>query len=293
MKKFRSMLMMILSLAMVLSLVLPAYGEESVPLAREAEAVADETVYPEGVGRGAAARQKPTKEAIAAKWATVTTATSLYVEEPSVTAPYKAGKLTDNLLESGLTYFNYIRFVAGLPEVTLDETLTGDAQHGAVLLAALNQLSHTPPKPADMDSPFYKRGYGATSSANISARWGYAPLTCLQHSIQGCLDDNGDNNLSTLGHRRWILNPTLGKVGFGYAESTSGWSFIVTPVFDRSGVGCDYDFISWPMAGNHPTNLFNTENPWSVTLNPKIYKTPSADTVKITITRKSDGKHLD
>jgi hypothetical protein len=145
------------------------------------------------VGRGAAARQKPTKEAIAAKWATVTTATSLYVEEPSVSAPYKAGELTDNILESGLTYFNYIRFVAGLPEVTLDETLTGDAQHGAVLLAALNQLSHTPPKPADMDSPFYKRGYGATSSANISARWGYAPLTCLQHSIQGCLDDNGDN----------------------------------------------------------------------------------------------------
>ena len=239
--------------------------------------------------------QTPSQEEIRAKWETVTTATSLYVTEPSITAPYAAGQLSDNFLESGITYLNYVRFVAGLPEVTLDDTLIEDAQHGAVLLAAIDQLTHYPSRPSNMDVAFYERGYGATSTANISARWGYAPLTCIQSSVRGCMDDSGDNNLATLGHRRWLLNPSLGKVGFGYAQSATGWSYVVTPIFDYSGTGCSYDFLSWPVAGNHPTNLFDIEVPWSLTLNPSVYQAPNLSTVQITITREADGKqwHFD
>ena len=158
-------------------------------------------------------------------------------------------------------------------------------------LAAIDQLTHYPTQPGDMDDAFYDRAYGATTSANISARWGYDPLKSLQSAVSGCMDDNSSlNNLSCVGHRRWLLNPALGKVGFGYARSAENWDYIVNHVFDRSGPGCDYDFISWPVAGNHPTMLFNTENPWSITLNPSLYQKPSADSVRITITRESDGK---
>ena len=291
MKRTWKILSLLLVLAMLLPLLPQVRAQEQHPVEQLAEPLAWEPEQEDRVRpQATAVQQHPGKEEIAAKWATVTDATSLYDQEPVVSAPYEAGKLSDNFLESGITYLNYVRFVAGLPAVALDDTLIEDAQHGAVLLAAVDTLTHTPGQPEDMDDEFYLRGYNATSSSNISARWGYAPLTCIQGSIQGCMNDNGNNNLLTVGHRRWFLNPTLGKVGFGYAQSAEDWSYIVTPVFDRSGAGCDYDFISWPVSGNHPTNLFDIKNPWSVTLNPRKYRSPDADSVKITITRTADGK---
>ncbi len=272
--------------------LLPAAGASESLLNLQAEPVSaqpdarTETAEP----RAAAEQQHPEKKEILNKWTEVTSASTLYVDVPSVSAPYAAGKLSDNLLQSGLTYLNYIRFVAGLPEVTLNETLNDYSQHGAVLLAAINTLTHYPSQPEDMDDAFYEKGYTATSSSNISMRYGYSSLSCLQSAVQGCMNDYSSvTNLSCVGHRRWLLNPTLGKVGFGYAQSDSGYDYIVNYVFDRSGSGCAYDFISWPVAGNHPTNLFDIRNPWSVTLNPSIYRRPSLDTLKVTITRQSDG----
>ena len=211
----------------------------------------------------------PTKEEIYAKWKEVTSATSLYTEEPSATYPYATGALTDDFLESGITYLNYVRFVANLPAVQLSDTLNEEAQYGAVLLAAIDDLTHYPPRPANMDQAFYSKGYSATTTSNLSARKGYSPYVCLQGAVSGCMADSSSvSNLTTLGHRRWLLNPTLLNVGFGYAQSATGWSYIVTKVFDRSGASFDYDYISWPASGNFPTNLFATSTPWSITLNP-------------------------
>ena len=243
------------------------------------------------VSPAAASTDGPSKAEIQEKWQTVTAAETIFETDPSTVSPYAPGALTEDFLESGITYLNFVRYVAGLPEVTLDDTLNTDSQYGAVCLAAIDTLTHYPTQPDDMDDTFFNRAYEATTSANISARWGYARLESLQSAISGCMADNGSlTNLSTVGHRRWLLNPTLGKVGFGYAESSTGWSYIVNHVHDRTGAGCDYDFISWPVSGNHPTNLFDVKNPWSITLNTAKYKTPSADEVKITITRESDGR---
>ena len=119
---------------------------------------------------------KPTKMQIREKWHTVTQASTLYAEEPSVSAPYAPGRLSENLLESGITYLNYIRYVANLPQVQLSAELNENAQYGAVLLAAVDELTHYPSKPADMDDFFYNQGYAATTSSNISLRWGYSLL---------------------------------------------------------------------------------------------------------------------
>ena len=284
----------LLALLLVILLVIPAQALEqgtefllADPLAQEAEGE-ESGIAP----INAEPLQHPSKEAIAAQWATVTDATSTYATRPTVKAPYAAGALTDDFLESGITYMNYVRFVAGLPDVVLDPTFNTDAQHGAVVLAAIDELTHYPLRPADMDSAFFKRGYDATTSSNISARYGYRDQTImLQSSVEGCMNDNNSlGNLSSVGHRRWVLNPTLGKVGFGYAQSETNWSYIVTKVFDRSGPGCEFNYISWPAAGNHPTNLFDGQNPWSVTLNTSVYKTASAKNIQITLTRESDGK---
>ena len=189
MKKYLSRLWIPL---LALALVIPARAANG-PIQRLAEAPKTQKIS-SYISLQASTRpelQTPSQEEIRAKWETVTYASSLYAAVPSVSAPYEAGQLSEDFLESGITYLNYVRFVAGLPEITLDETLTADAQHGAVVLAAIDQLTHFPHQPGDMEDAFFERGYGATSTANISARWGYDPLTCIQSSIRGCMDDSG------------------------------------------------------------------------------------------------------
>ncbi|MBQ5858245.1 MAG: leucine-rich repeat protein, partial [Peptococcaceae bacterium] len=232
---------------------------------------------------------KPSKAEIQAMWQKVTSASAVFEEEPSVAAPYAAGKLTAEFLETGLTYTNYVRFVANLPLMQLNDTYNEDAQHGAVVLAANDTLTHYPDQPAGMDDAFYERASDATSSSNIFYCYGYSPQDILKVAVGCFMDDDDSNNNDRLGHRRWVLNPKLKSIGFGYAQSQSGSNYAVMKVFDRSGDAVNYDYIAWPAAGNFPTNLFASTVPWSITLNPSRYQTPELSQLKIVLTRKSDG----
>ncbi|MGI6254950.1 MAG: S-layer homology domain-containing protein [Acutalibacter sp.] len=219
----------------------------------------------------------------------------LYEQEPSVTAPYQAGKVTAEALQVAADRLNAIRRIAGLPEVTLDLSLCEEAQYGAILLAA-SEFSHTPSKPADMDDAFYQKGLDATSSSNI------AMGSNLAWSVDLFMYDSDSSNVAVVGHRRWQLNPTLGKVGFGVAQTTSQFfqiPYVTEKVFDNSGSGCDYDFIAWPSSGYFPvedentleeTAFFNPLNAWSVTVNTEKYGIPQLDSVTVKLTRESDGK---
>lgn len=201
----------------------------------------------------------------------------LYEEEPSITAPYAPGRVNPEALQAAAGRLNALRRIAGLPAVELDSALCENAQYGAVLLAA-SDFSHYPTQPADMDDAFYTLGRAATSSSSIA--WGYT----LTGAVDGFMDDSDSGNIAMLGHRRWQLNPTMGKVGFGYAGSRTA-----EKVFDRSGTGCDYDFIGWPASGNFPGRLFDGDMAWSVTLNPLMYAQPSMPAITVTLTRMSDG----
>lgn len=215
-----------------------------------------------------------------------------FEEEPSVTAPYAIGKVSQELLQNTANRLSALRTLAGLPPVALDEELCENAQYGAVLIAA-SEFSHDPPKPADMDQEFYEKGYEAASTSNI-----FAGLRLI-YTVDGFMDDSDASNIDRLGHRRWQLNPTLGKVGFGYVKNPDSnyYYYSTEKVFDRSGSGCDYEFIAWPASGNFPTKhdgsiLFNGSMAWSITLNPQKYKTSqlNAQDIHITLTRESDGR---
>ena len=227
----------------------------------------------------------PTKSEIQAKWNALKDVDASFKVEPSVVAPYKAGKPSDAFLKSGVSYLNYIRYVAHLPAVRLDATLTEDAQYGAVLLAAKNELNHYPEKPSNMSQAFYERGRSATSSSNIAC--GYPTLIS---ATQGFMNDDDMGNIVRVGHRRWLLNPGLYNVGYGYAETVNGYPYITTKVFDESGKKINYDFVSWPSSGNFPNNIFRGDTPWSVSLNLGKYDEPDLSKVKVTLTRESDGK---
>lgn len=210
---------------------------------------------------------------------------NVFDSKPSCTAPYQTGVVKDVVLQSAANRLSALRQIAGLPDVVLDDNLSKQAQYGAVIIGAMGKLSHTPEKPADMEENFYRQAYEATSSSNLSA--GYS----ITKAVDVFMDDSDTRNIDRLGHRRWQLNPRMGKVGFGYAESNTKYRYYVSEkVFDKSANVTSYDFIGWPSSGNFPSEIFQGNTAWSVTLNPDKYMKPSAYQVKVTITRESDNK---
>jgi hypothetical protein len=207
---------------------------------------------------------------------------SPYVVAPTLTAPHAAGSLADGFLQDGLNSINYARYLAGLPDdVVLDPTYTDRAQHGAVLLA-VGDFAHSQPQPPTMSTDFYTIANNATNSSNIG--WGYNSLWNFNVS---CMGDDDTGNIDGVGHRRWILNPPLLKTGMGMASSrTDTW------VFDWSRTSAvDYDTVKWPSAGLFPVEMFGTDVPWSITLNPTKYSWTSGTAGHtVTMRRVRDGK---
>lgn len=219
------------------------------------------------------------------KNAPLTLTGEVFDAKPSVNAPYATGTVKTSALQAAADRLNAMRRIAGLPGVTLDAALSQNAQYGAVLTAHNNYLNHYPSQPADMEEDFYSQARSAVSSSNLSAGRN------LPGAVDAFMDDSDSSNIDRVGHRRWQLNPVLGKVGFGYAVSGSGYgSYVVEKVFDKSGSGCDYDFIAWPASGNFPADIFDGQTAWSITLNPQRYAAPSKSGVTVTLTRDSDGK---
>lgn len=204
-----------------------------------------------------------------------------YDVQPHVGAPYEAGRASAANRQSALMELNMYRLIAGITPVVESEELSNEAQHGAVLLAAVNQLTHYPSQPADMDDEFYNTGYRATSSSNLSA--GYVRV---ENGVDGCMRDSNGSNLTSVGHRRWFLNPKMLYVGFGQAQtSASGYGrYYAYKVFDDSNEKLDHDFVSWPSSGNFPIELATSKIPWSISLNRQRYETPSLETVVVEIT---------
>jgi uncharacterized protein YkwD len=214
--------------------------------------------------------------------------TKIFIETPSAAKPYRAGSLTSEFLINGLNTFKFVRYLAGLSEnIVFTDELNDLGQHGAVILAKTGHLTHRPSRPGDMDQVFYKRAYESTTTANI--HWSSAGSSTLQEAVKGFCDDSDEGNIDRLGHRRWMLNPQLGKVGFGYATSGAG-CFIPIQVFDESNSDkIDMDYVLWPNKGHFPNNFFTTTQAWSVSLNPDSYNLSKCKpTVKLTCV--SNGK---
>lgn len=213
----------------------------------------------------------------------------IYEAAPSVEAPYAPGSIKPEVLQAALGRLNALRRIAGLGTVALDEAFTESAQYGAVLLVA-SEFSHTPARPANMDEAFYQRAVDATNSSNIS---GGTSLT-LTRAVDAFMDDSDRPNIDRLGHRRWQLDPAMGKVGFGQAVAPrTREAMIAEKVFDRtprSVDGTDYDFIAWPPSGYFPSGLFGRNQAWSVSLNESRYAIPLQSALTVTVRHDGDGQ---
>ena len=210
----------------------------------------------------------------------------IFDEQPSVSAPYTPGKVNPAALQTAVNRLNALRRIAGLPPVELDAALNENAQYGAVIQAAHRRLNHFPAQPADMSDNFYQKALEASSSSNLAS--GYT----LTLAMDGFMDDSDASNIDRLGHRRWQLNPMLGKLGLGAATINNGThTYVAEKVFDTSAPSFAYDFVAWPASGNFPNNTvgFQQLTAWSVSLNPDKYSTPERSALTVTLTRESDG----
>ena len=218
-----------------------------------------------------------TREEVRAAYGAISgwTEGGLFAEEPSVSAPYAAGEVRAEALADALAYLNFLRDLAGLAPVELDPALTNIAQQGAVLSAANGFVSHDPPAPADMDAVFYDAARYAASSCNI-ARLNWTSEDVLRQGVLYFARDDGEANLSALGHRRWLLNPNMAYTGFGLAMDEAGMSYITMYAHDLQADPGDWQYIAWPAAGAFPAELMSEDLAWSIILNPALYDTDGA-----------------
>jgi hypothetical protein len=157
----------------------------------------------------------------------------------------KPGAITDTLVR-----INMFRWFEGLGPVSDDPQYDSDAQACANLESWWDFKStaspHTPPSTAKCYS---KQAGDTAGQSNIA--WGSGSPA---QSIDQYLEDNGND--TTLGHRRWVLNPPLNPIGIGYWEKGGQYgNSSCLRVFASKGTGPKPSWNAVPPAGFAPIEM--------------------------------------
>ena len=145
-------------------------------------------------------------------------AAALYTVQPSI-ANCQAGQLTTTTTSTVLAELNAIRALHKLPAVTYSAADEPAAQAAALLQAANDALSHTPPT-----SWKCYTALGATGSGSSNLFGGYGNgLTLMTEDevLAGWLTETNNLVVDSVGHRRWLLYPFLGSVAYGRVAGAS------------------------------------------------------------------------
>ena len=195
------------------------------------------------------------------------------------------GEMDDVSKNNALKMLNNIRYVLGLSPVALDDDLGKMAQAAAFVCNSINDIQHEPEnegytKPENMPQDVWDLGVQGCAKTNLA----YASRAYPMNWAVLCWMDDGDNsNIKRVGHRRWIMNPAMGKTGFG---RSSGYYAMYS--FDTSGTNSISGATVWP-AQNMPFEYFENDIPWNIGLGQVI---PNIDskTIHVQLIRERDGK---
>ena len=182
-----------------------------------------------------------------------------YKVKPSTSEPYAAGILSDETNTSALNMVNQVRYIAGLQSVTLDDGCSEKASASTLVLRFFKVLSHYFNRPEELKDAAYNDLYRAASAGARNSNLGSGFKNLNKAIINGWCADNGAGNLE-LGHRRWLLNPKMGKTGFGF---TNGYAAMY--VCGGGGSGNEEHDVAWP-AQVTPVEYFSKSDSWSLSL---------------------------
>ncbi len=220
----------------------------------------------------------------------------IFSQLPQIEGNFRAGQLRPGFIEDGLKAVKFVRSIAGLSTtVRLDPVFNEEAQAAALVLAVRNEgLSHYPPAIKGMDKTLFNKGYQGASTSNIA--YGYWSFD--DSVLFGYMADEDDINREDVGHRLWMLNPHLQKVGFGFVESKEPkrpYSAIKVVDDHEIELANSPSIITWPTAGAFPYEMLklpvsSNTLPWSVSFSEDKYKQPNMKEVHVELKRLRDGK---
>jgi len=182
---------------------------------------------------------------------------AMYDVAPSI-ANCTTGTLKASVRTEVLARINALRGLHGLPAVTYSDADNGQVDASSLMMAANGQLSHTPPTNWLC---YTATGSAGAGSSNLVGVWGTGMRFFSDDDFLGLwMTEDGS---ASIGHRRWILDPFLGKISYGrVAQEQSGgyradaatlkvFSFSAAPPVP-SGIP---SFIAYPY-GNYPIRYF-------------------------------------
>jgi hypothetical protein len=204
-------------------------------------------------------------------------------EAPAIDYPGVKEALADpKLLKDSIDGVHWLmqwRYLSGVPyePMSLDRVGIAHAVAGADLIVRNGAADHHPPKPAGMDQKLYDFAHEGTARSNLH-NWssGSSPV----ESIRFYMQDSDEKNISAVGHRRWCLNPKMGKLGFGV---NGRYSCMWAHDGSRKETP-DFDFIAFPANGWTPGKWLSAKHAWSISLNREKYSRPADKDLEITVT---------
>jgi hypothetical protein len=172
----------------------------------------------------------------------------------------RTGTLKASVRAEALAKVNALRALHSLPAVTYSDPDNALVDESSLMQAANNTLSHTPPT-----SWACYTGTGSTGagSSNLIGVWGSGARFYSQDDYLGLWLTEGGS--ASIGHRRWILDPFLGKISYGRvaqqlasgsrsdAASMKVFSFAAAPP-TPSGLPA---FVAYPF-NDYPVRYFGT-----------------------------------
>ncbi|APR86097.1 Hypothetical protein A7982_11446 [Minicystis rosea] len=160
-----------------------------------------------------------------------------------------AGTLTQAAINDTLARLNMFRWMAGLGPTSADPALNADAQKCANLEAWWPWTGGSPHSPPSTSQCYTPEGGATAGQSNIA--WGSGNPA---QAIDQFMEDSG--NETTLGHRRWIVNPPLDPVGIGYWQTGGKYGNAeCLRVFGQSGTGPSPAWVSTPTPGFVPLEV--------------------------------------
>jgi uncharacterized protein YkwD len=140
-------------------------------------------------------------------------AAALFTTQPDV-ANCRPGVLAEAVRDDVLARLNAIRALHRLPPVSYSSPDDDQATQASLMMAANGQLTHTPPA----DWKCYT-STGATGAGTSNLYGGlispYLAYFTEDMYLGGWLTETTNLVADNVGHRRWMLDPFLGKIAYG------------------------------------------------------------------------------
>lgn len=241
----------------------------------------------------------PTPTATPAATGFAAQAAALYATQPGI-ANCQAGQLTSATTSAMLVQLNAIRALHQLPPAAYSAADEAGAQQSALMQAANDTLSHTPPASWKC---YTTQGATVSSQSNLYGGFGNGlGFTTDDQILAGWLTETNNIVVDSVGHRRWLLYPFLGAVAYGRVVGASPTSThadgAALKVFNVAGAGVAAgalpQYVAYPFQ-DYPSRYFSTGSLLNFTVvasssaNSGANAAVSFASARITVTQRGGG----